>query len=100
MAEASITTKTIKSVNLSLTEEEAGVLYSVLERVGGDPLGPRGAIQNIYNELARCDIKRAGDIISSSNLNGRRGLCSSYINIQGDGQSVYQSLYLVDKWPL
>lgn len=38
-------------IKLKLTDEEARVLIRILSKVGGDPDGMRGTMDNIFNEL-------------------------------------------------
>lgn len=52
MATSTFTTKTIKSVTLELTEEEASVLVAALASVGGSPTkSPRGILDGIRMAL-------------------------------------------------
>ena len=41
---------------LELSGKEAGVLLKVLENIGGNPQGPRGAIDSISSALKRLGI--------------------------------------------
>lgn len=51
MALATTTTETVTTYHLSLTEEEARVLFVILMNVGGDPNGPRGVSADILSAL-------------------------------------------------
>jgi hypothetical protein len=42
----------VKGVSLDLTPDEVRVLSRVLDRIGGDPAGPRGHIDTICEALA------------------------------------------------
>ena len=37
--------------NISLTEDEAAVIVSILEKVGGDPQGARGQSNSVLNKI-------------------------------------------------
>ena len=41
---------------LRLSEEEAGILKQVITRIGGDPEGPRGALDKIGVALCRAEV--------------------------------------------
>jgi len=45
------------NVMLSLSKEASSVLYRVLWRVGGDPNGPRGLVDEILEELRRIGVE-------------------------------------------
>ena len=68
MAKASTFTRTIRKVvkeqvpghvELNLTPEEASVLLFVLNRVGGEPTGPRGKMHNIVLALEFAGVKQS-----------------------------------------
>lgn len=50
MASATISNKQY-TVNLTLNEHEVEVLLKITEHVGGNPNGPRGAVDRIRNAL-------------------------------------------------
>jgi hypothetical protein len=43
-------------VELCLTTKEAEVLRAILERIGGQPSGPRGLADNMANVLRKADV--------------------------------------------
>ena len=43
-------------MKLELTKQQADALYEVCQRVGGDPKGPRGRIDEIAEMLGERDI--------------------------------------------
>jgi hypothetical protein len=53
------TAKTIPNVELELTAKEASVLLAVLNKIGGDPCGPRGQCDNINNALTGVGVRPA-----------------------------------------
>ena len=54
-----VTKKTVQTVtvNLQLTEHEASILQSILECIGGEPNGPRGECDAIYNGLLELNLR-------------------------------------------
>ncbi len=53
------------SVTLKLTHDEATTLYAMTFRVGGDPLGHRGLIDNIQTAMDPLGLSEDTDFISS-----------------------------------
>lgn len=55
MAEIQKRTETVTKnfYRMDLSQEEAEVLFVVMGSVGGDPNGPRGITQKIYDELKK-----------------------------------------------
>lgn len=55
MAEIQKRTETVTKnfYRLDLSQEETEVLFAVMGSVGGDPDGPRGITQKIYDELKK-----------------------------------------------
>lgn len=80
MAEVRVTEVIIKTepqVILTLSKEEARVLCLILGKVGGDPSGPRGQVDDIYialvNGMEKAKIDRAEYIMTAGM--GKLGGC-------------------------
>lgn len=57
MATATASVPVERVVTLVLTEAEASALANVCYRVGGSPLGPRGAMDRILTALSSVGVK-------------------------------------------
>ncbi len=55
-------------VVLELSGKEAGVLLRILGKVGGEPSGPRGAVDSIIEALKRLGIDPVGQTSGSVTL--------------------------------
>ena len=73
--------KCVDEIVLRMTVEEARVLKQILGAIGGDPTGPRGALDEIGLALNRAGVKRTRHKIEVS-----YGLGGNYLYIEkGDG---------------
>ena len=50
----------IDEVVLRMTELEAGTLRQILSRIGGDPTGPRGTLDNIGAAIVQAGVEKTG----------------------------------------
>jgi hypothetical protein len=76
MAKATKTEKVVKTttVKLELSVREASLLRDLLAHVGGEPSGPRGEFDEIFDSLVKLDLKRDhsydldGNVTASADL--------------------------------
>lgn len=64
--------KIVRTFTLSLTEEEASILATVCDHIGGEPTGPRGMFSlgpgNLAEQLEQMDIKLVNRRVQGSIL--------------------------------
>lgn len=62
-------TKTIGTVDINMSIEDAQIIARILRFVGGDPEGPRGAPERLYDALLDAGVDWDEDIEVSGSLN-------------------------------
>lgn len=60
------TTPTGRTFTLNMSEQEAGILRSVVGRISGLPSGPRGFTSAVFDALTKLHVRSVGNLGDSS----------------------------------